>query len=99
MENERKKKHPFKKKRRRRVETPRRCLKPHPFDAFLDTGAQPAVSDPLLSPPPPDLDSIQCVPPKKRRKPMNQVNFSENCYNDLSENVYIVTIFSYPPFF
>ena len=34
---------------------------------------------------------IQCVPEK--RKPINQVNFSENC-DDLSEKVYIVTKFS-----
>ena len=34
------------------------------------------------------LDSIQCVPEKI--KPINQVNFSENC-KDLSEKVYIVT--------
>ena len=34
---------------------------------------------------------IQCVPEK--RKPINQVYFSENC-NDLSEKVYIVTKFS-----
>ena len=31
---------------------------------------------------------LQCVPEK--RKPINRVNFSENC-NDLSEKVYIVT--------
>ena len=40
--------------------------------------------------------SIQCVPEK--RKPVNQVNFSENC-NDLSEKVYIVTKFSLSSFF
>ena len=33
-----------------------------------------------------DVNVIQCVPEK--RKPINQVNFSENC-NDLSEKVYI----------
>ena len=32
--------------------------------------------------------AIQCVPEK--RKPMNQVNLSENCHYDLSEKVYIV---------
>ena len=37
--------------------------------------------------------TIQCVPEK--RKPINQVNFSENC-NELSEKVYIVTKSSYP---
>ena len=37
---------------------------------------------------------IQCVP--ENRKPINQVNFSENC-NDLSEKVYIVTKFSLNP--
>ena len=40
--------------------------------------------------------SIQCVPEK--RKPINQVNFSEN-YNDLSEIVYIVTKVSLSSFF
>ena len=40
--------------------------------------------------------SIQCVPEK--RKPINRVNFSENC-NDLSEKVYIVTNFSLSSFF
>ena len=40
--------------------------------------------------------TIQCVPEK--RKPVNQVNFSENC-NDLSETVYIVTKFSLFSFF
>ena len=40
--------------------------------------------------------SIQCVPEK--RKPINRVNFSENC-NDLSEKVYIVTKFSLSSFF
>ena len=39
---------------------------------------------------------IQCVPQK--RKPINQVNFSEN-WNDLSEKVYIVTKFSLSSFF
>ena len=39
---------------------------------------------------------IQCVPEK--RKPINRVNFSENC-NDLSEKVYIVTKFSLSSFF
>ena len=39
---------------------------------------------------------IQCVPEK--RKPINRVNFSENC-NDLSEKVYIVTKFSLFSFF
>ena len=39
---------------------------------------------------------IQCIPEK--RKPINQVNFSENC-NDLSEKVYIVTKFSLSSFF
>ena len=39
---------------------------------------------------------IQCVPEK--RKPINRVNFSENC-NDLSEKVYIVTEFSLSSFF
>ena len=39
---------------------------------------------------------IQCVPEK--RKPINWVNFSENC-NDLSEKVYIVTKFSLSSFF
>ena len=38
---------------------------------------------------------IQCVPEK--RKPINQVHFSENC-NDLSEKVYIVTKFSLSSF-
>ena len=55
----------------------------------------------LLRPPPqmkildPPL-IIQCVPQK--RKPINQVNFSENL-NDLSEKVYIVTKFSLSSFF
>ena len=40
--------------------------------------------------------NIQCVPQK--RKPINQVNFSEN-WNDLSEKVYIVTKFSLSSFF
>ena len=35
---------------------------------------------------------------QKKRKPINQVNFSENC-NDLSEKVNIVTKFSLSPFF
>ena len=35
---------------------------------------------------------------QKKRKPINQVNFSENC-NDLSEKVYIVTKFSSSSFF
>ena len=39
--------------------------------------------------------NIQCVPEK--RKPINQVNFSENC-NDLSDKVYIVTKFSLSSF-
>ena len=39
---------------------------------------------------------VQCVPQK--RKPINQVNFSEN-WNDLSEKVYIVTKFSLSSFF
>ena len=39
---------------------------------------------------------IQCVPQK--RKPINQVNFSENC-NDLSEKDYIFTKFSLSSFF
>ena len=39
---------------------------------------------------------IQCVPQK--RKPINQVNFSEN-WNYLSEKVYIVTKFSLSSFF
>ena len=39
---------------------------------------------------------IQCVPEK--RKPINRVNFSENC-NDLSEKVYTVTKFSLSSFF
>ena len=39
---------------------------------------------------------IQCVPEK--RKPINQVNFSENC-NDLSENVYNITKFSLSSFY
>ena len=42
------------------------------------------------------LIDIQCVPQK--RKPINQVNFSEN-WNDLSEKVYIVTKFSLSSFF
>ena len=37
------------------------------------------------------MPDIQCVPEK--RKPINQVNFSEN-YNDLSEKVYIVKNFN-----
>ena len=37
------------------------------------------------------IRDIQCVPEK--RKPVNQVNFPENC-NDLSEKIYIVTKFS-----
>ena len=41
-------------------------------------------------------DAIQCVPEK--RKPINRVNFSENC-NDFSEKVYIVTQFSLSSFF
>ena len=36
---------------------------------------------------------IQCVPMYSKRKPIIQVNFSEN-WNDLSEKVYIVTKFS-----
>ena len=43
-----------------------------------------------------DVNVIQCVPEK--RKPINQVNFSENC-NDLSEKVYTVTKFSLSSFF
>ena len=43
-----------------------------------------------------ETPAIQCVPEK--RKPINQVNFSENC-NDLSEKVYIVTKFSLSSFF
>ena len=39
---------------------------------------------------------VQCVP--ERRKPINQVDFSEN-YNDLSKKVYIVTKFSLSSFF
>ena len=39
---------------------------------------------------------IQCVPEK--RKPISQVNFSEN-YNDLSKKVYIVTKLSLSSFF
>ena len=39
---------------------------------------------------------IQCVPQK--RKPINRVNFSENC-NDLSEKAYIFTKFSLSSFF
>ena len=39
---------------------------------------------------------VQCIPEK--RKPINQVNFSENC-NDLSEKVYIVTKFNLSSFF
>ena len=39
---------------------------------------------------------IQCVPEK--RKPINQVNFSEN-YNELSNIVYIVTKLILSPFF
>ena len=35
---------------------------------------------------------------QKKRKPINQVNFSENC-NDLSEKVYIVTKFNLSSFF
>ena len=34
---------------------------------------------------------------QKKGKPINQVNFSENC-NDLSEEVYIVTKFSLSSF-
>ena len=41
-------------------------------------------------------EHVQCVP--ERRKPINQVNFSEN-YNDLSEQVYIVTKFKLSSFF
>ena len=40
--------------------------------------------------------AIQCVPQK--RKPINRVNFSENC-NDLSEKAYIFTKFSLSSFF
>ena len=39
---------------------------------------------------------IQCVPQKG--KPINRVNFSENC-NDLSEKAYIFTKFSLSSFF
>ena len=39
---------------------------------------------------------IRNVPEK--RKPINQVNFSDNCYH-LSEKVYIVTKFSLSSFF
>ena len=39
---------------------------------------------------------IQCVPQK--RKPINRVNFSENC-NDLSEKAYIFTKFRLSSFF
>ena len=39
---------------------------------------------------------IQCVPEK--RKPINRVNFSENC-NELSEKDYIVTKFNLSSFF
>ena len=39
---------------------------------------------------------VQCVPQK--RKPINRVNFSENC-NDLSEKAYIFTKFSLSSFF
>ena len=35
---------------------------------------------------------------QKKRKPINQVNFSENC-NDLSEKVYIVRKFNLSSFF
>ena len=35
---------------------------------------------------------------QKKKKPINRVNFSENC-NDLSEKVYIVTKFSLSSFF
>ena len=38
------------------------------------------------------------VRPRRKRKPTNQVNFSENC-NDLSEKVYIVTNAVYPLYF
>ena len=41
-------------------------------------------------------DPIQCVPQK--RKPINRVNFSENCDN-LSEKAYIFTKFSLSSFF
>ena len=41
-------------------------------------------------------NTIQCVPQK--RKPINQVNFSEN-WNDFSEKVYIVTKFRLSSFF
>ena len=41
-------------------------------------------------------NTIQCVPQK--RKPINQVNFSEN-WNDLSEKAYIVAKFSLSSFF
>ena len=34
----------------------------------------------------------------RKKKPINQVNFSDNC-NDLSEKVYIVTKFSLSSFF
>ena len=40
--------------------------------------------------------TLQCVPQK--RKPINRVNFSENC-NDLSEKAYIFTKFSLSSFF
>ena len=42
------------------------------------------------------MPEIQCIPEK--RKPINQVYFSENC-NDLSEKVYIVTKLSLSSFF
>ena len=38
----------------------------------------------------------QCV--REKRKPINQVNFSENC-NDSSEKIYLVTKFSLSSFF
>ena len=41
-------------------------------------------------------NTIQCIPEK--RKPINQVNFSENC-NDSSEKLYIVTKFNLSSFF
>ena len=41
------------------------------------------------------MRTVQCVPEK--RKPINQVNMSEN-RNDLSEKVYIVTKFSLSSF-
>ena len=42
--------------------------------------------------------SSTTVRPRKKWKPINQVNFSEN-YNDLSEKVYIVTKFNLSSFF